>query len=97
MKAGKTIATISPRVDEFPQMNMMIAGADSRLSRDFYVLMDGFEEERQIASFVIYINPLVNLVWWGGIILIIGTLAAAYPKDILPEHVRTGNKSKESA
>ena len=96
-ETGNTIATISPRVDEFPQMSMMIAGADSRLSRDFYVLMDGFDEEQGIASFVIYINPLVNLVWWGGIILIIGTIAATYPKDIVPEHVRTGNKPKESA
>lgn len=94
---GATIATITPRRDDFPQMPMMIAGTDSTLARDFYVLMDGFDTEQGIASFVIYINPLVNLVWWGGIILIIGTIAATYPKDILPEHIRTGNKAKDSA
>lgn len=96
-ETGNTIATISPRIDQFPQMGMMIAGAHSNISRDFYVLMDGYEEEEQVASFVIYINPLINLVWWGGIILIIGTIAATYPKDIVPEHIRIGNKPKESA
>lgn len=94
---GNPITTLVPRRDDFPQMNMMIAGTHSTLARDFYVLMDGFDEEEQLASFVIYINPLVNLVWWGGIILIIGTFAAVYPKDILPEHIRTGNKPKETA
>lgn len=94
---GAEIATITPRIDRFPQMGMLIAGAHSTLERDFYMLMDAYVEEDNLASFVIYINPLVNLVWWGGIILIIGTIAATYPKDIVPEHVRTGNKAKDSA
>ncbi|MEO1287685.1 MAG: cytochrome c-type biogenesis CcmF C-terminal domain-containing protein [Chloroflexota bacterium] len=93
---GQQIATINPRIDRFPQMSMMIAGAHSTAERDFYMLMDGFDAEQNLASFVIYINPLVNLVWWGGIILIIGTVMATYPKDIVPEHIRTGNKPKEA-
>jgi len=24
----------------------------------------------------VYINPLINLIWWGGLILIIGTIMA---------------------
>lgn len=86
------IATIVPRVDEFPQMRMMIAGTDSNIARDFYVLMDGFDQSKGIASFVVYINPLVNLVWWGGIILIIGTLIAAWPKEVVPENLRKRGK-----
>ena len=93
---GTQLATINPRIDRFPEMNMLIAGAHSTIERDFYMLMDAYVEEDNIASFVIYINPLVNLVWWGGIILIIGTIAATYPKDIVPQHVRVGNKPKES-
>ncbi|MEO1165132.1 MAG: cytochrome c-type biogenesis CcmF C-terminal domain-containing protein [Chloroflexota bacterium] len=91
---GNRLSTVSPRIDVFPQMSMMIAGTHSTIGRDFYVLMDGYDLEAQLASFVIYINPLVNLVWWGGIILIIGTIAATYPKDIVPERIRTGNKTK---
>jgi cytochrome c-type biogenesis protein CcmF len=85
---GNYIATIEPRVDQYPMQGMMIAGAHSTFERDFYVLLDSYREDGSLANFVIYINPLVNLVWWGGIILIIGTLAAAWPKEILPENVR---------
>jgi len=31
---------------------------------------------------------LINLIWWGGLILIAGTLLAAYPRETLPVRVR---------
>jgi cytochrome c-type biogenesis protein CcmF len=93
--AGNPIATIEPRLDQYPQQAMMIAGADSNWERDFYVLIDWFDETGTMANFVIYINPLVNFVWWGGIILIIGTVAAAWPKEILPENLRHTKRESE--
>ena len=75
------IARLRPRIDDYPQMPMKIAGAHSTLENDFYVLL--MEGDRERATFRIYINPLINLVWWGGILLIIGTVIAAYPK-VLP-------------
>ncbi|MDQ7034490.1 MAG: cytochrome c-type biogenesis CcmF C-terminal domain-containing protein [Anaerolineae bacterium] len=92
---NRIIATIQPRVDEYPQMGMMIAGAHSTAARDFYVLLDGFDETGSSVSFAIYINPLINLVWWGGIVLVFGTLIAAWPKEVLPAHLR-GAKQKMS-
>ena len=77
-REGGEIARMRPRIDDYEQMPMTIAGAHSTLENDFYVLLIGGDSER--ATFRIYINPLVNLVWWGGILLIIGTLVAAYPK-----------------
>ncbi|MCY3918093.1 MAG: cytochrome c biogenesis protein CcsA [Chloroflexi bacterium] len=77
---GGEIARLRPRIDDYPQLPMKIAGAHSTLVNDFYVLLMGGERER--ATFRIYINPLVNLVWWGGILLVIGTLIAAYPKVV---------------
>ena len=81
LRDGGEIARIRPRIDDYPQMPMTIAGAHSTLENDFYVLLIRGDQER--ATFRIYINPLVNLVWWGGILLIIGTAVAAYPK-VLP-------------
>ena len=77
---GGEIARLRPRIDDYPQMPMKIAGAHSTLENDFYVLLMSGDRER--ATFRIYINPLVNLVWWGGILLVIGTVIAAYPKVI---------------
>lgn len=75
---GNPIAELRPRIDDYPDLPMTIAGAHSTLENDFYVLFLGGNAER--ATFRIYINPLVNLVWWGGIVLMIGTFIAAYPK-----------------
>jgi len=81
---GGVIARLRPRIDDYPQMPMKIAGAHSTLENDFYVLLMSGDRER--ATFRIYINPLVNLVWWGGILLVIGTAIAAYPK-VVPSRV----------
>src|SRR3546814_12571176 len=51
-------------------------------SSDLYVLLVDWEEiGTQNATFKVYINPLINLVWWGGQILILGTLITAWPLD----------------
>lgn len=88
IKNGDTVAEIAPRIDDFPSMPMMIAGAHSTLEEDFYVLLADFDETQNLAVFQIYVNPLVNLVWLGGIVLIIGTAVAVYPRDTVPRRVR---------
>jgi len=94
IKDGTPVATVSPRRDFFPEntdMNTMtIAGAHSTLENDFYVLLVGWEEiSSNNATFKVYINPLVNLVWWGGLILILGTMMAFYPKPVLRSSTAT--------
>lgn len=88
IRNGNEIAQVQPRIDQFPDMPMTIAGAYSTLEKDFYVLLTGYDEATQTVSLKIYINPLVNLVWWGGLILMLGTALAAWPKEIVPEKVR---------
>lgn len=90
---GDEIANLRPRIDDYEQMPMTIAGAHSTLENDFYVLLIGGNRER--ATFRIYINPLVNLVWWGGILLIIGTVVAVYPKLTPATHQRKREEARE--
>jgi cytochrome c-type biogenesis protein CcmF len=59
---------------------MTIPAARSTISEDFYVLLVNWEPtSADAATFRIYLNPLINWVWAGGIIFIIGTLIAAWP------------------
>jgi cytochrome c-type biogenesis protein CcmF len=94
MRDGQELAHLRPRHDYFPTgsegMNQStIAGAYSTLENDFYVILVGWEPvNANAATFKVYINPLINLVWGGGIILIIGTILAVWPREILPERVR---------
>ena len=45
---------------------------------DFYVILVGSAED-QSAKFQIYINPLINFVWLGAVVLVIGALWAMWP------------------
>jgi cytochrome c-type biogenesis protein CcmF len=69
--------------------SMTIAGAYSTLENDFYVLLVNWENiSANSATFKVYINPLINLIWWGSFILILGTIIAGYPRETLPVRVR---------
>jgi cytochrome c-type biogenesis protein CcmF len=98
IRDGSPLAQIRPRHDLYPEaqgMNTMtIAGAYSTLENDFYVLLVGWQTAPDdptalTATFKVYINPLVNLVWWGGIILIIGTVISVLPNDPAPSRARS--------
>ena len=79
---GQLIDTLHPRVDFFlsSEQSMTIPGVRSALEDDFYVLLTTWEGTGSgAATFKIYVNPLVNWVWAGGLIFILGTLVAAWP------------------
>ena len=50
----------------------------SSLREDFYLIMVGWSEDGS-AKFQVYINPLVNWVWAGGIFFVMGSLWSAWP------------------
>ncbi len=94
LRGGNEIATLRPRRDFFPQndgmQSMTIAGAHSTLENDFYVLLVNWEPINQNeATFKVYINPLINLIWWGSFVLILGTVLATWPREVLPARVRS--------
>lgn len=93
IRDGNEVAHLRPRRDFFPGTeglnSMTIAGAHSTVENDFYVLLVGWEEiNHNSATFKVYINPLVNLIWWGSFILIAGVIFAAWPKEIIPAEAR---------
>lgn len=94
IRNGREITTLRPRRDFFPTgqegMNSMtIAGAHSTLENDFYVLLVAWEQiDQNTATFKVYVNPLINLVWWGGGILILGTIMTTWQTNVVPQRVR---------
>jgi cytochrome c-type biogenesis protein CcmF len=98
LRDGQELAHLRPRHDFYPGtdgMNTMtIAGSYSTVENDFYVILVGWEPvEQNAATFKVYINPFINLIWWGGLILIVGTILAAWPREILPERIRQDARS----
>jgi len=58
---------------------MTIPDKRSTLADDLYVILGGWEGNGETATFKAYINPLVNWLWMGGFVFIIGTLVAGWP------------------
>ena len=59
---------------------MTIPGVRSTMEDDLYVLLVDWQPvTSQGATFKIYHNPLVNWLWLGGLVFILGTLVAAWP------------------
>jgi cytochrome c-type biogenesis protein CcmF len=79
---GRYVGQYFPRTELYTRTNqpMTIPDARATISEDFYMLMINWEPtSSDQATFRVYLNPLVNWVWAGGIIFVIGTLIAAWP------------------
>ena len=87
-KDGQPIGKLFPRRDYFyeSQQPMTIPGVRSTLEDDLYVILVDWESITTTgATFKIYHNPLVNWLWYGSIMMIIGSMVAARPeKDLEP-------------
>jgi cytochrome c-type biogenesis protein CcmF len=79
---GKFVGQLYPRRDFYieSQQPMTIPGVRSTLEDDVYVLLVTWEPiASNGATFKVYVNPLVNWIWLGGGMFILGTLVAAWP------------------
>ncbi|HEX6384003.1 MAG TPA: heme lyase CcmF/NrfE family subunit [Anaerolineae bacterium] len=81
---GRLVKTLHPRTELYTRTNqpMTIPDARSTVSEDFYVLVVNWEPtSADEATFRIFLNPLINWVWAGGFIFVLGTLIAAWPAE----------------
>ncbi len=91
---GRYLGELHPRRDYFyeAQQPMTIPGVRSTLADDLYVLLVDWQPILETgATFKVYHNPLVNWLWIGSLMMIFGSLVAAWPDkdpDYLPARVR---------
>jgi cytochrome c-type biogenesis protein CcmF len=82
---GRLVTTLHPRTELYTRTNqpMTIPDARSTFGEDFYVLLVNWEgTSNDISTFRLFLNPLINWVWAGGIIFVIGTLIAGWPDAV---------------
>ena len=78
---GTRLATMIPERHFYKtaEQNTTEVSIYSRWLEDFYVIMVGIGADNQSAKFHIYINPLVNCVWWGSALLVFSSLWTMWP------------------
>lgn len=77
---GEHIRELNPRRDYFvvQEQPVSVPGVYSTPELDVYVLLIGWDTNGTSATFKVYVNPLINWVWIGGIVMIFGTIVAAW-------------------
>ncbi|PKO13121.1 MAG: cytochrome C biogenesis protein, partial [Chloroflexi bacterium HGW-Chloroflexi-10] len=81
-KNGKDLGELYPRRDYYydSQQQMTIPGVRSTLEDDLFIILVNWEQiSTNGATFKVFHNPLINWLWIGGILLIIGSFVAAWP------------------
>jgi len=89
---GSALGELYPRRDYYydSQQSMTIPGLRSTMADDLYVILVNWEPMSvDSATIKVYHNPLVNWLWLGGLVFILGTIVAAWPdRDPEPERFR---------
>jgi cytochrome c-type biogenesis protein CcmF len=96
-KDGEFLGELNPRIDYYfdSQQTMTIPGNRSTLKDDLYILLVDWEPVSSSgATFKIYVNPLVNWLWLGSLLFLVGIVIAAWPEK---EAERVAAKAKVRA
>jgi cytochrome c-type biogenesis protein CcmF len=78
---GQVLGTIQPYREFFVQQQqpMTIPDTHREFATELYVIVAGWEGNGESATFKAFINPLINWIWLGGIVFVLGTIVAAWP------------------
>ena len=82
-KNGEFLRTLNPQIEFYQRSGqpMTIPSARSTITEDFYVILVNWEPTTaDSATFRIFLNPLINWIWTGGLVFLMGTLIAAWPE-----------------
>ncbi|MFQ5514129.1 MAG: heme lyase CcmF/NrfE family subunit [Myxococcota bacterium] len=82
-RGGQPLGILQPEKRMYFQQEQpaTLPAVISSLSEDFYMILVGVEPDRSVALKV-YVNPLVNWIWLGGVVFTLGNVLILWP---LPE------------
>ena len=81
---GKQIDTLYPERDFFKasQQTSTVPSNHSTLKEDLYVVYEGLNQDTGRPIIKVHVNPLVNWIWIGVIVLVFGTGLAMLPNTM---------------
>jgi cytochrome c-type biogenesis protein CcmF len=75
----RSLTTLNPRSEYYPlyQQSVTVPGRMSNLAEDLYVvLVDWRPASTETATFHVYHNPLINWLWIGAAVMVLGAIVA---------------------
>jgi len=77
---GKPVGMLLPEKRMYFQQEQptTIPAVWSGIDQDFYVILAGLEPDQR-AALKVYVNPLVNWIWIGGLVFVFGNTLLLWP------------------
>jgi cytochrome c-type biogenesis protein CcmF len=87
---GEPLGVLTPEKRMYFQQEQptTIPAVASSLREDLYVIVAGLEEDRS-AALKVYVNPLVNWIWIGGFVFVLGNALLVWPMPPVPRGRRS--------
>jgi cytochrome c-type biogenesis protein CcmF len=81
LQDGKLIDTLRPekRFYKKPEQPTTEVAIRSTLGADLYLVLGSYDDPTKMATIQAYVNPLVGFLWWGGLVLALGTGITIWP------------------
>ena len=51
----------------------------STLAEDLYLVLGSYDDASELMTLIVFVNPLVNWLWIGGIVMVLGTVIVMSP------------------
>jgi len=79
---GELVETLHPekRFYKKPEQPTTEVAIRSTLGGDLYLVLGGFDQDTKMATIQAYVNPLVSFLWYGGLVLALGTFVTILPQ-----------------
>ena len=82
-RSGRLLTDLYPYVLQYDTGESLTPPAlRATLKEDLYLLLSGWVDGGNRATFKVFINPMVSWIWIGGMVLILGTLVAVWPMPV---------------
>ncbi len=81
LEQGRQVGTVRPGRNFYKTFNQPSTEVDiySTLREDLYLILIDFDPQSGLATFKYYLNPLVNWIWIGWIVIFLGAHVAVWP------------------
>ena len=93
-RAGREVKTPSTEVAIHASLSTL---APTRFGEDFYVIPLWVDPATGQANFRVFVNPMVNFLWFGGLVLVLGAHLSVLPDSRERKRLATAMSLEERA
>ena len=84
LQGDKAVDVLKPekRFYKKPEQPTTEVAIRSTMGADLYLVLGSFDDATKLVTLLAYINPLVSFLWWGGIVIALGTGVVMWPGGV---------------